>query len=122
MENFSRRKTYNECENYYNTTLQNELKLIQEKQTLKEEKNKNAKKSYSNKKAFRTFLPGITELISTIALKKKSQKSLSPKSKNMKIIDDLTSKIEEINNIKVSLKNSFRTSLKKERGSKKKNI
>lgn len=40
----------------------------------------------------------------------------------MKIIDDLTSKIEEINNIKVSLKNSFRRNLTKERGSKKKNI
>ena len=122
VENFNRRKTYNECEKYYNTTLKNQLKLIQEKHNLKDEKNKNSKKNYSNKKAFRTFLPGITELISTIALKKKSQKSLSPKSKNMKIIDDLTSKIEEINNIKVYLKNSFRRNLTKERGSKNKNI
>ena len=48
--------------------------------------------------------------------KKKTKKSLSPQAQNMKIIDDLTSKIEEINNIKVTLTKSYRRGLKKERG------
>ncbi len=48
-------------------------------------------------------------------MKKKKKKSLSPRSQNMKLIDDLTSKIEEIDNLKVVLRNSYNRKLKKER-------
>ena len=115
VEPFSRRKTYNECEKYYNTTLNNELKLAEERQLLKEEQTKK-KKDYGNKIEFKHFLPGIADFFSRFSQKKKTKKSLSPQAQNMKIIDDLTSKIEEINNIKVTLTKSYRRGLKKERG------
>ena len=75
VEPFSRRKTYNECEKYYNSTLNNELKLAEERQLLKEEQTKK-KKDYGNKIEFKHFLPGIADFFSRFSQKKKKLKKV----------------------------------------------
>ena len=114
VEPFNKRKTISQCENFFTNTLKQEVKLARERELIKDEQNKKTKTDLDSLKVIK-YLPGFSDIIQKVNVKKKKKKSLSPRSQNMKLIDDLTSKIEEIDNLKVVLRNSYNRKLKKER-------
>ena len=59
-------------------------------------------------------LPRIADYLSKTVVKKKKESKLSPQARNMKLIENLSTQIEEIDNIKVVLQNSYKRNLKKE--------
>ena len=89
------------------------MKLAKERLLIKEEQNKKVKNEMHVLNIFKN-LPGMFNAMKK-NIKIKRKKSLSPHSKNMQFIDNLTSKIEEIDNIKNVLKSSYKRNLKKER-------
>jgi hypothetical protein len=114
VEPFNKRKTISQCENFFTNTLKQEIKLAKERELIKDEQNKKTKTDLDSLKVIK-YLPGFSDILLKASNKKKKKKSLSPRTQNMKFIDDLTSKIEEIDNYKVILKNSYNRKLKKER-------
>ena len=114
LEPFNKRKTISQCENFFSNTLKQEVKLARERELIKDEQNKKTKTDLDSLKVIK-YLPGFSDILLKASNKKKKKKSLSPRTQNMKFIDDLTSKIEEIDNYKVILKNSYNRKLKKER-------
>ena len=114
LEPFNKRKTISQCENFFTNTLKQEVKLARERELIKDEQNKKTKTDLDSLKVIK-YLPGFSDILLKASNKKKKKKSLSPRTQNMKFIDDLTSKIEEIDNYKVILKNSYNRKLKKER-------
>ena len=114
VEPFNKRKTISQCENFFTNTLKQEIKLAKERELLKDEQNKKTKTDLDSLKVIK-YIPGLSDIIQKASIKKKKKKSLSPKSQNMKFIDDLTSKIEEIDNLKGVLRSSYNRELKRER-------
>ena len=112
-EPFNKRKVIIQCEEYFNTNLIKEMKLAKERLLIKEEQNKKTKNEMHALNIFKNLNAMINYFKKNTKIKRK--KSLSPQSKNMQFIDNLTSKIEEIDNIKNVLKSSYKRNLKKER-------
>ena len=113
VESFNKRKVFAECDDFFNTNLIKEMKFAKERLLIKEEQNKKTK---NEMKALNIF-KDLNDIFNFFKknIKRKKKKSLSPQSKNMQFIDNLTSKIEEIDNIKNVLKSSYKRNLKKER-------
>ena len=112
-EPFNKRKVIIQCEEYFNTNLIKEMKLAKERLLIKEEQNKKTKNEMHALNIFKNLNGMINYFKKNTKIKRK--KSLSPQSKNMQFIDNLTSKIEEIDNIKNVLKSSYKRNLQKER-------
>ena len=112
-EPFNKRKVIIQCEEYFNTNLIKEMKLAKERLLIKEEQNKKTKNEMHALNIFKNLNAMINYFKKNTKIKRK--KSLSPQSKNMQFIDNLTSKIEEIDNIKNVLKSSYKRNLQKER-------
>ena len=89
------------------------MKLAKERLLIKEEQNKKTKNEMHALNIFKNLNGMINYFKKNTKIKRK--KSLSPQSKNMQFIDNLTSKIEEIDNIKNVLKSSYKRNLQKER-------
>ena len=113
VEPFNKRKVIIQCEEYFNKNLIKEMKLAKERLLIKEEQNKKVKNEMHVLNIFKNLPRMFNAMKKNIKIKRK--KSLSPHSKNMQFIDNLTSKIEEIDNIKNVLKSSYQRNLKKER-------
>ena len=113
VESFNKRKVFAECDDFFNTNLIKEMKFAKERLLIKEEQNKKTKNEMKALNIFKD-VNGIVNFFKK-NIKRKKKKSLSPQSKNMQFIDNLTSKIEEIDNIKNVLKSSYKRNLKKER-------
>ena len=112
IEIFNKRKTMTQCEDFFTSTLKKELKQVQEQQLIKEEQNNKTNKK--DKKVIMKNLPRIADYLSKTVVKKKKESKLSPQARNMKLIENLSTQIEEIDNIKVVLQNSYKRNLKKE--------
>jgi hypothetical protein len=104
---FDERKTKLQCEEFFEKTLENEMKLALEKDIKKEEQKKNTILENPDINIFRIQTRFVGKL-----LKKKKDK-IVPEVQNRKFIDHLTSQIEEIDNVKRYLLKSYKRSLKK---------
>ncbi len=104
---FDERKTKLQCEEFFEKTLENEMKLALEKDIKKEEQKKNTILENPDINIFRIQTRFVGKL-----LKKKKDK-IVPEVQNRKYIDHLTSQIEEIDNVKRYLLKSYKRSLKK---------
>ena len=112
IEIFNKRKTMTQCEDFFNSTLKKVQKQVQEQQLLKEDQNNKTNKK--DKTVIMKNLPRIADYLSKTVIKKKKESKLSPQARNMKLIENLSTQIEEIDNIKVVLQNSYKRNLKKE--------
>ena len=104
---FDERKTKLQCEEFFEKTLENEMKIALEKDIKKEEQKKNNILENPDINIFRIQTRFVGKL-----LKKKKDK-IVPEVQNRKFIDHLTSQIEEIDNVKRYLLKSYKRSLKK---------
>ena len=107
LKEFDERKTKTQCEDFFEKTLENEIKLKIEKDIKKEEQKKISQLERLSLNAFR--LP--TRFIGKLS--KKPKKEVKPEVENRKYIDELTCQIEVIDNTKKYLLKSFKKNTKK---------
>ncbi len=104
---FDERKTKIKCEEFFEKTLENEMKIALEKDIKKEEQKKNNMLENPDINIFRIQSRFVGKLL------KKKKTIFVPEVENRKFIDNLTSQIEEIDNVKKYLLKSYKRSLKK---------
>ena len=112
-EKINIKKIQNKCEDFFKNTLNTQILLAKEREILQEKQR--LKEKSKNIRVFHripTFLKKQSDAIA-------NKKNISPEIENLKIYDQLTSQIEDIDNLKYFLLSSFKRNLKKSKSNRK---